>query len=168
MLLSSPVLHHEAEAVRVEEQPLAVARTRRTEVDEENDRELQALGRVNRQQRHGVRRRDSLERFADRQVGIDDLVQVPHEISDARKHQVAFEEGRELEHLAQVEERAGAAVPLRAQLRPAQVSGFLEQPVEDVGDGQRVTHSTEPVGDRHQRGGLLGDARLHLRKAFAP
>ncbi len=69
-----------------------------------------------------------------------------HEIADPGEREVAFEASRELENLAEVEERARAAVPLRAQLGPAQIPAFLEQPVEDVADGQRVAQAADAIG----------------------
>src|SRR5207302_448000 len=54
MLLAPPVLHDEAEFVGVEKQPLRVARSRRSQVDQEDDWELETLRGVDREQRDGV------------------------------------------------------------------------------------------------------------------
>ena len=106
-------------------------------------------------------------RLADGQLRVDDLVEMAHEIADAGERQVAFEAPRELKNLAQVEQRARAAVALRAQLGPAQVSTLLEQPVEDIGHGQRVTQAADAVGQLDQAHGLRRDLRIHLWKTLS-
>src|SRR2546430_12376345 len=81
MLLAAPVLHHEAQVVRVEEQSLCVARPRRPEVDEEDDRELQAFRGVDGEQRDGLRAFSLLGRLSDGQLRVDELVEVPLEVA---------------------------------------------------------------------------------------
>src|SRR6476620_8880917 len=115
MPLAAPVLHDEAEVVGVEEETLRVARSRRPQVDEKDDRKLEALRGVDREQRHGFRGR-FFRRLAHRQLSIDDLVEVAHEVPDSSQREVSLEPSRELKDLAQVEEGARAAVTLRAQL----------------------------------------------------
>ena len=142
MLLATPVLHHEAEPVGVEEKALGVTGSCRPQVDQEHDRELEPFGGMNREQRDGVRGGRLLAGLADRQLGVDDLVEVAHKISNACQRELAFEARRKLEDLAQVEQRAGAAVSLRTKLRPPQVARFLEQAVEDVRHGEGIPEST--------------------------
>ena len=146
MLLAPPVLHDEAEFVGVEKQPLRVARSRRSQVDQENDWELETLRGVDREQRDGVGTGCLLRRLADRKLRVDDLIEVADEVADSRERDVALESPGELEHLAQVEEGARAAVALRAQLGPAQVATLFEQAVEDVGNGERVAQQADAVG----------------------
>src|SRR5207302_10242571 len=50
MLLAAPALHYETQAVSVEEKALGVPRTRRSQVDQEDNRELETFGRVDGQQ----------------------------------------------------------------------------------------------------------------------
>ena len=114
MLLAPPVLHDETEFVGVEKQPLRVARSRRSQVDQENDWELETLRGVDREQRDGVGTGCLLRRLADRKLRVDDLIEVADEVADSRERDVALESPGELEHLAQVEEGARAAVALRA------------------------------------------------------
>ena len=166
MFFATPVLHHETEIVRIEEEPLGVARTRWTQVDKKDDWELEALRRVNRQQRDRLGQRRLLGSFTDGEVGVDYLVEVAHEIADAGQGEVALEPPRELEDLAQVEQRAGAAVTLGAKLSPPQVTALLEQAVEDIGDGERIAQQADAVGELDQPHGLGGHLRLHLRKAL--
>src|SRR2546423_12950205 len=90
-----------------------------------------------------------------------------HEIADAGERQVAFEAPSKLKNLAQVEQRARAAVALRAQLGPAQVSTLLEQAVEDIGYGQRVAQAADAVGQLDQAQGLRRDLPIHLRKTLS-
>jgi hypothetical protein len=44
MFLTAPVLHDEAACVRVEEEAFRVPRSRRSQIDEENDGELETFG----------------------------------------------------------------------------------------------------------------------------
>src|ERR1700680_4367179 len=44
VLVAAPVLHHEPQAIRVEEETLGVAWSRWAQVDQEEHRELEALG----------------------------------------------------------------------------------------------------------------------------
>src|SRR5256886_15846006 len=90
-----------------------------------------------------------------------------HEIADAGERQVAFEAPSKLKNLAQVEQRARAAVALRAQLGPAQVSTLLEQAVEGIGHGQRVAQAADAVGQLDQAPGLRPDPRIPLRKTLS-
>src|SRR6266852_8682651 len=131
MLLAAPVFHDEAQTVGIEKEPLRVTSTRRPQVDKEHDRELEPLGGMDGEQRHGVGGGRLLSRLSHRQLGIGDLVQVANEVADARERKLALETRRQLEDLAQVEQRARAAVSMRAQLRPAEISSLLEQPVQD-------------------------------------
>ena len=91
-----------------------------------------------------------------------------NEIADTGQREVALKEGRELKHLAQVEQSARAPVALRSQLGPAHVAALLQQTVEDVGHRERIAKPAEPVSDLDQLCGLGGDALLHLRVALAP
>ena len=122
---------------------------------------------MDREQRHRLRARGLFGRLADRQLGVDDLVQVAHEVADTGEREVALEAPRQLEHLAKVEQSARAAVALRAQLGPAQVPAFLEQAVEYVRDCQRVAQPADAVGELDQARRLLRDLRFHLRESFA-
>src|SRR2546428_616282 len=99
-----------------------------------------------------------------RDPDVDDAPALPDR---QRQRQVAFETPRELKNLAQVEQRARAAVALRAQLGPAQVSTLLEQAVEDIGHGQRVAQAADAVGQLDQAHRLRPDLWLHLRKSLA-
>src|SRR5438477_13165007 len=90
-----------------------------------------------------------------------------HENGDAGEGQVAVRAPSKLKNLAQVEEPARAAVALRAQLGPAQVSTLLEQAVEDIGHGQRVAQAADAVGQLDQAQGLRRDLRIHLRKTLS-
>src|SRR5438270_8468125 len=146
MPFAAPVLHHEAELVRIEEQPLRVAWSWRTQVDQEDDRELETLGSVDREQGHSLCAGRLFGRLTDRQLRVDDLVQVAHEVADPRERQIAFEPTGQLKDLAQVEQSARAAVALRPQLSPPQVSALLEEAIEDIGHGQRVTQAADAVG----------------------
>ena len=119
------------------------------------------------QQRHRLRALSLLHRLADRQLRIDHLVEVADEVSDPGHGQVAFETAGELEDLAQVEQGARASVALRAQLRPAEVTALLEQPVQDVGDGESVAQPADAVGQLDQAHGLGRDLGVKLRKPFA-
>ena len=151
MLLATPVFHHESEAVGVEEQPLGVARAWRPQVDQEDNRELKSFRGVNRQERHRFSARGLFRRLSDGKLGIDDLVEVAHEVADPGQGQVALKASGQLKDLAQVEQRARAAVSLGAQLGPAQVATLLEQPIEDVGDRKRVAKSSDAVRKLDQR-----------------
>src|SRR5450759_5408833 len=91
-----------------------------------------------------------------------------HEVADAREREVALEARRKLKDLAQVEQRARAAVSLRAELGPAEVSGFFEEPVENVGHRPRISQLTESIGQLNQAHGLRRHLRIHLGKALAP
>src|SRR5256885_2444750 len=90
------------------------------------------------------------------------------EIADPRERKVALEAPGELEHLAQVEQGSRASVSLGAELRPAQVSALLEQPVQDVGDGERIAQQADAVGDLDQPESLIRHLRLHLGKSLTP
>src|SRR5712692_1172138 len=168
VLLATPVLHHETQTVGVEEEPLGVAGSRGPQVDQEHDRELEALGGVDGEQRHGVGGGRLARRLSHRQLGVDDLVQVTNEVADARERKLAFEARRQLEDLAQVQQRAGAAVSLRTQLRPAKVSSLLEQPVQDVRHGERIAEAADAIREVNQRHRAFRDLRLHLREPFDP
>src|SRR6267378_3067983 len=89
------------------------------------------------------------------------------EVADSGERKVALESARQLEDLAQVEQSPRAAVPLGAQLGPAQVAAFLEQAIQDVRDGERVAEPAQPVSELDQAHSLARDLLLHLRKAFA-
>ena len=90
------------------------------------------------------------------------------EVADSRERDVALESPGELEHLAQVEEGARAAVALRAQLGPAQVAALFEQAVEDVGNGERVAQQADAVGKLDKAHRLGRDLRLHFGKPGVP
>src|SRR3989475_12257563 len=167
MPFAAPVLHHEAEVVRIEEQALRIAWTWRPQVDQEDDRELEAFRGMDREQRHRLRTGRLFGRLSDRQLRVDDLVEVAHEIPDPRERQVAFEATRQLKDLAQVEQRARAAVAVRPQLSPAQVSTLLEEAVEDVGHGQRVAQAADAVGQLDETHGLRSHLWIHLRKVLS-
>src|SRR3989442_12890900 len=126
----------------------------RGKVDKYHVRKLETLRRVDRQQRDRLRQRGLLGRLADRQVGVDDLVEMANEITDPRERQVTLEPPGELEHLAQVEERSGASVSLSPEFSPAQVSALLEQPVQDVADWRRLAPPAAGIGELDQRHGL--------------
>src|ERR1700682_2735576 len=126
MLLASPVLHHEAETVRVEEQALRVAGARRPQVDHKDHWKLQSLGGMNRQKRNGVGRGRFLGRLTYRELGIDHLVEVAHKVADAGEGEVALEARCQLKHLSQVEQRARAAISCGAELGPSQVTCLLQ------------------------------------------
>ena len=138
MLLAAPVLHHKAEVVGVEEKALGVPRPRRPQVDQEHHRELQPLGRVDREQRDRFGARSLFCGLADGQLGIDHLVQVAHEVADPSQRQVAFEATRELKDLAQVEKGSRAAVSVGTELRPPQITALFEQAIENVGHRERI------------------------------
>ena len=91
-----------------------------------------------------------------------------NEITDPRERQVTLEPPGELEHLAQVEERSGASVSLSPELSPAQVSALLEQPVQDVGDCERIAQQADAIGELDQPHGLSRHLRVCLRKSLAP
>ena len=167
VLLAAPALHHEPKPIRVEEQPLRVARARRPQVDHEHDGKLEALGRVDREERDRLGAVGLLGRLADGKLGVDHLVQVADEVADPGEREIAFEASRELEHLAQVQQRPRAAVAMGAQLRPAEVAALLEQAVEDIADREGVPQETGPVGELDEPHGLRGHARVHLREALA-
>ncbi len=121
---------------------------------------------MDRQQGNRLRTFGLRDRLADGQVGVNDLVEVADEVANACHGQVALEAAGELENLAQVQQRPRAAVTLGAQLRPAQVAALFEQPVEDVGDGQRVPQLSDPVGQLDQANRLGSDLLVHLGKAL--
>src|SRR3989475_6552545 len=166
MPFAAPVLHHEAEVVRIEEQALRIAWTWRPQVDQEDDRELEAFRGMDREQRHRLRTGRLFGRLSDRQLRVDDLVEVTHEIPDPRQRQVAFEATRQLKDLAQVEQRARAAVALRPQLSPAQVSTLLEAAVVDGGHGHRVAQASGSAGQLVQAHGFPSDPWIYLWKAL--
>src|ERR1700730_751379 len=116
MLLAAPVLHDETEIVRIEEETLCVTRARRAQVDQEHRRKLEAFGRMDREQRDGVSGRGLLRRLSDRQLGVDDLVEVADKVADARQRELSLETRRQLKDFAQVQQRARAAISLRPQL----------------------------------------------------
>src|SRR5712691_1054829 len=120
------------------------------------------------EQRYGVRGGRLLSRLSHRQLGVDDLVQVSNEVADARERKLALETRCELEDLAQVEQRARAAVSLRSQLCPTEISGLLEQLVQDVRDRERIAEAADTIGEVDQRHRAFGDLRLHLREPFGP
>src|SRR5256885_16855689 len=109
MPFAAPVLHHEAELVRIEEQALRIAWTWRPQVDQEDDRELEAFRGMDREQRHRLRTGRLFGRLSDRQLRVADLVEVLHEIPDPRERQGAFEAARPRKVLAQVGQQAQAA-----------------------------------------------------------
>ena len=120
------------------------------------------------EQRDGLRAFGLLGRLSDGQLRVDDLVEVPHEVADPGQREVTFEPARELKDLAQVEQRSRASVSLRAQLGPAQVSALLEQPVEDIGHGERVAEPADAVRELDQAHRLSRDLVLHLGKCLPP
>src|SRR3979411_512969 len=138
MLLAPPVLDHEAKAVRIEEETFGIPRPWRSQVDEKHNRKLEALGGMDRQQRNSFGGRGFLRRLTHRQLRIDHLVEMADEVADSGERKVALESARQLEDLAQVEQSPRAAVPLGAQLGPAQVAAFLKQAIQDVRNGERV------------------------------
>src|ERR1700682_4314785 len=142
MLVAAPVLHHEPEAIWVEEETLGIARARRAQVDQEDHRELEALRGVHGQQRDRVGGGGLLGRLTNRQLGIDHLVEGAGEIADARQSEVALESRGQLKTLAQVEQRPRATISLGAKLGPAQISALLQQPVEYVGNRERIAQAT--------------------------
>ena len=87
---------------------------------------------------------------------------------DARERKVALEPAGQLKDLAQVEQRTRAAVPLRAQLRPAQIPALLQEAVQDVGHGERVAEPGQPVGELDEPDTPARDLWVHLGEAFSP
>src|SRR6266851_2976507 len=168
MLLAAPVLHHEAEVVGIEEEALRVARAGWPQVDDEHYWKLEALGGVYGQHRDRIRTGRFLGGLADGQLGVDDLVEVAHEVADSGEGDVALESPRQLKDLAQVEQGARAAVALGAKFGPAQVTALFEEAVEDVGDRERVAQPADAVGELDQAHRLGRDLRLHLGKSLAP
>src|ERR1700687_4838959 len=50
--------------------------------------------------------------------------------------------------------------------RPAEISRLLEQPVQDVRDGERIAKAADAIGEVDQGNRPLRDLRLHLREPF--
>src|SRR5437879_9945169 len=123
---------------------------------------------MNREQRDGGGGGRLLAGLADRQLGVDDLVEVADEITDAGQRELTLEPRRELEDLAQVQQRARAAVALRSELRPAQVARLLEQAIQDVGHGEGVPQSAEAIRKVDESGAARRHFGLHIRKALEP
>src|SRR5256885_17084750 len=102
MPFAAPVLHHEAELVRIEEQALRIAWTWRPQVDQEDDRELEAFRGMDREQRDRLRTGRLFGRLSDRQPPVDDPGEGAPEIPDPPETQGAVEVTRQLKNLAQV------------------------------------------------------------------
>src|SRR5260370_38493484 len=121
MLFAAPVLHPEAEVVGIEEEAAGAAGPGWAQVDDEHDWKLETFRGVDGQHRDRIGSGRFLGGLADGQLGVDDLVEMAHEVADSGEGDVALESPGQLKDLAQVEQGARAAGALGAKLGPAQV-----------------------------------------------